>query len=70
MFLLFRIQYLSNLMTTGLNFLVNQISLGKKKIKPLTVLPIDLQYVSGKDQSGSVARIDLTDEATVDFLYS
>ena len=51
----------------GLNFLENQISLGKK-LNPLTVLPIGLSYVSGKGQSESVAKTDF-DDTSVDFLY-
>ena len=53
----------------GLNSSENQISLGGKNTKTLTVPPTDLQYVLGKGQSESVAKTDL-DDTSVDFIYS
>ena len=56
-------------MMVGLNVSENQISFGKKKPNLPTVVPIDLQYVSGKCQSESVGKVDF-DDTSVDFLYS
>ena len=41
----------------------------KKKPNLPTVVPIDLQYVSGKCQSESVGKVYF-DDTSVDFLYS
>ena len=41
----------------------------EKKPNIPTVLPIDLQYVSGKGLSESVGEVDF-DDTSVDFLYS